>query len=111
MRNPETCIHCGRCDAVCHAFARVEGSKTVNDTECDGCMECVKACPAPNCLEAKALGRVVIAPWVWAALVLGVWFAVYGFAYVTGNWKSPIPAEQFKAAVQSGVLERPSVPQ
>ena len=111
VRAPDACIHCGRCDAVCHAFVRVEASRTVNDTECDGCMDCVKTCPAPNCLEARALGRVVIAPWVWPVLVLGIWFAIYGFAYVTGNWKSPIPAEQFKAAVQSGIIEQPSVPQ
>jgi hypothetical protein len=44
-------------------------------------------------------------------LVVGVWLAIFGFAYITGNWKSPIPAEQFKAAVQSGILEQSSMPQ
>jgi len=110
VRNTETCIHCFRCDNACHAFAAVESKPVVNDTECDGCMECVKVCPVDECLQAKAVGRFVIAPWVWPMLVVGVWLGIYGFAYVTGNWKSPIPPDAFRAAVQSGVLERPSTP-
>lgn len=110
-RDTETCIHCFRCNNVCHAFVPIETSKTVNDTECDGCMECVKVCPVESCLQAKAAGRTVIAPWVWPILVVGLWLAIYGVAYVTGNWRSPIPPDAFRAAVQSGVLERPSTPQ
>jgi len=111
VRTDDACIHCGRCDAVCHAFVRVEASRTVNDTECDGCMECVRVCPAENCLQAKAPGGFVIAPWLWPVLVVGLWLAIFGVAYLSGNWRSPIPPEQFKAAVQSGVLVRESVPQ
>jgi polyferredoxin len=111
VRDDDACIHCSRCDKVCHAFVRIEASNTVNDTECDGCMDCVKICPAENCLEAKAVGRVVIAPWVWPVLAVGLWLAIFGVAYITGNWKSPIPPEQFKAAVQSGILEQSSMPQ
>jgi polyferredoxin len=110
-RSEEACIHCSRCNKVCHAFVDVEASRAVNDTECDGCMDCVKICPADNCLEAKALGRVTIAPWLWAALTVGVWLAIFGFAYVTGNWKSPIPPEDFRTAVQSGSVDRSSMPQ
>jgi polyferredoxin len=111
VRDDDVCIHCGRCDGVCHAFVAVETSRVVNDTECDGCMDCVKACPAEKCLEAKAAGRVVIAPWLWAVLAVGLWLAMFGFAYLTGNWRSPIPPEQFRAAVEAGVIDRPSVPQ
>ena len=109
-RNEDNCIHCSRCNKTCHAFVNVEASRVVNDTECDGCMECVKICPADECLEAKALGRTTIAPWTWALMVVVLWLAIYGVAYVTGNWKSPLKPEQFKAAVQSGILDRPSVP-
>jgi len=111
VRDSDTCIHCHRCNNACHAFVSVETARSVNDTECDGCMDCVKVCPVDNCLQAKAAGRIVIAPWVWPLLVVGVWLTIYGFAYVTGNWKSPIPPDVFKAAVQSGVLERQSLPE
>ncbi len=46
VRNDDACIHCSRCDKVCHAFVGIEASHVVNDTECDGCMDCVKVCPA-----------------------------------------------------------------
>ena len=109
-RSEDACIHCSRCTKTCHAFVDVERAHVVRDTECDGCMECVKVCPAENCLEARAAGRVKIAPWVWPLLVVGIWLAIYGVAAVTGNWKSTISVDQFKAAINSGILERPSVP-
>jgi polyferredoxin len=109
-RNDDACTHCGRCNQACHAFVNVETSHTINDTECDGCMDCVKVCPAEDCLEAKAFGRVTIAPWVWAVLVVGLWLAIYGAAALTGNWKSPIPADQFKTIINSGLIEQSSMP-
>jgi len=110
-RNEETCIHCSRCTKICHAFVDVENDTVVRDTECDGCMDCVKVCPAENCLEAKAPGGLVIAPWVWPLLVVGLWLAIFGFAKVTGNWDTRVTPDQMKAAVQSGVIDRASMPQ
>jgi polyferredoxin len=109
-RDAEACASCGNCSAACHAFIDVEHASVVRDTECDGCMECVKACSAEKALEPRAFGRVRIAPWVWPVLVVGVWLAIFGFAYLTGNWKSPVPAEQFRATINSGILERASAP-
>jgi len=110
VRDDDSCIHCSRCNAVCHGFVPIETSAVVNDTECDGCMDCVNACPAQNCLEAKAFGQQTIPPWLWASLAVGLWLAIFGFAYLTGNWRTPIPPDVFRAAIQSGVLERRSVP-
>ena len=110
-RTDDNCIHCGKCTKACHAFIEVEKAGTVRDTECDGCMECVKVCPAEECLEATAFGRVRVAPWVWVTLVVALWLGIFGVAKVTGRWDSPIPPEQFRAAINSGVLERASVPQ
>jgi len=109
-RDESTCISCGRCAKACHAYCRPDTVRTVRDTECDGCMDCVKACPVEGCLEAKVLGRVRIAPWVWPLLVVAVWLAIYGAAKLSGNWDSSIPPEEFRAAIQSGVLEQSSMP-
>lgn len=111
IRDDDSCIHCGRCNTVCHAFVNVERARTVNDTECDGCMDCVHICPAENCLQAKVAGRLDLAPWLWATLAVGLWLAIFSAAYLSGQWKSPIPPEQFRAAVQSGILEQSSMPQ
>lgn len=105
QRAEESCIHCSACTKSCHAFVDVEHSNRVITPECDGCMDCVKACPVPECLEAKAFGRVRIAPWAWAALVVGTWLVIWGFAKFTGRWDTTIPDEQFKSAINSGLLE------
>jgi polyferredoxin len=105
-RDAETCIHCSKCTKVCHAFVAPENTKRVLAPECDGCMDCVKACPVEGCLEAKAFGRVRIAPWAWPLLVVGVWLAIYGVAKLTGHWDSTIPSETFKQVINSGLLEQ-----
>jgi polyferredoxin len=110
-RNEATCIHCSRCNNVCHAFVDVEAKPVVRDTECDGCMDCVKVCPVDKCLEAKAPGGVTIAPWVWPLLVVGLWLVIFSAAKLSGNWDTTIPSSEFRAAVESGLLERASVPQ
>lgn len=104
-RDAQTCIHCHACTDSCHAFVDVERSSTVHAPECDGCMDCVKACPVDDCLEARALGRVRIAPWVWPLLVVGVWLAIYAGAKLTGNWDTTIPDEAFRQVINSGLIE------
>ncbi len=111
QRSEERCTHCHSCTRVCHAFVDIEAHAVVRDTECDGCMECVKACPADGCLEARAPGGVRIAPWVWPLLVVGLWLAIFGVAKLTGNWNSTVTPDQFRAAISSGILEQQSVPQ
>jgi len=110
-RDADTCINCSRCTASCHAYCEPEKVASVRDTECDGCMECVKACPVDDCLTARAFTKVHIAPWVWPVLVVGLWLTIYGIAAVTGNWKSPVAPDEFKAIINSGLLEQSSMPQ
>jgi len=74
-------------------------------------MECVKACPVDDCLTASAFSRVRIAPWVWPVLAVGLWLAIYGVAALSGNWKSPVAPDEFRAIINSGVLEQSSMPQ
>ena len=109
-RDEETCIHCSKCSHVCHAYIEPEKVAVVRSAECDGCMDCVKVCPVEGCLEAKAVGRVRIAPWVWPLLVVGVWLSVYGIARFTGHWDTTATPDQFKSAITSGLLESKSMP-
>ena len=110
VRNEETCIHCHKCTRVCHAFIAPEDVRVVRDTECDGCMDCVRVCPVADCLEARVAGRARIAFWVWPLLVVGVWLSVYGIAKITGNWDSRLSPDEFRSAINSGVLQQSSTP-
>jgi polyferredoxin len=105
-RDAEACIDCSRCNKACHAFVDVQHSRTVRAPECDGCMDCVEACPVEGCLEARVAGGPRIKPWVWPLLVVAVWFAIIGTAQLTGNWKTTIPDETFRAVINSGLLEQ-----
>ena len=105
-RDPSTCIHCGKCTQSCHAFLSPEKTGRVWAAECDGCMDCVKVCPVEGCLEAKAFSRFRIAPWVWPALVVVLWFGIWGAAKVTGNWNTPIPPQVYQQVINSGLLEQ-----
>lgn len=104
-RKEATCIHCHRCNESCHAFVDVEASGTVRALECDGCMDCVKVCPAEDCLEARGPGGVRIAVWVWPLLVVGLWLAIWGVAKFTGNWDTTIPDDVFRSVINSGLIE------
>ena len=106
VRDEDLCIHCGKCTKVCHAFVDVERSGSVRHSECDGCIDCVRTCPAPGALTARVFGRLSF-PWiVWPIAVVGVWFAIYGVAVSTGHWRSTIPPEVFRQVINSGLLEQ-----
>ena len=104
-RDEDACIHCGKCAHACHTLIDPSKVKTVNSTVCDGCMDCVKVCPVEDCLEAKAFGRVKIAPWMWAAGVVVLWLLIYFIARALGAWHTSISPETFKQYINMGILE------
>jgi polyferredoxin len=106
-REDELCIDCGKCNRVCHAFVDVEHTRRrVWQPECDGCMDCVRVCPAPGALEARALGRFKIKPQTWALVVVGLWLAIFLIAKMTHNWDTTIPLDTLKQVINSGLLEQ-----
>lgn len=103
-RNEETCIDCGKCAKACHALVDPSATKAVHANTCDGCMDCVRACPVDECLEAKFANRITISPWMWGLGVIAVWVVIYLFALAVGQWHTTIPIETFKQVINSGLL-------
>lgn len=106
-RDAEACISCGKCTKACHAFVDVEhAARPIRHPECDGCMDCVRACPVPGALEARAPGGVRIDPRLWAVLVISLWLGGWGVAKMSGAWDTTIPAQTFRQVIQSGMLDQ-----
>jgi len=100
VRDPEVCIDCGMCAKVCHAAVPVDTLGSVRAPECDGCQDCVRACPAPGALTARAFGRFAFPWWVWPLAVVALWLTIYFVALVTGHWQTQLPVETFRQFMQ-----------
>ena len=95
-RNPETCIDCKKCEAICPASIKITNRKTVRNAECIGCLECVESCPATNCLTLSVPVKKEINPIILPMLVLGLFFICYLIARITGHWNTEVPLEVFQ---------------
>jgi polyferredoxin len=91
-RNPNLCIDCGRCSSACHAALPVDRLITVASAECNGCLECVAACPAADTLFLAAPVRHRPIPaGVLAAGIALLFVAIVGYARWAGHWETSIP--------------------
>lgn len=95
VRDAEKCIDCGKCAKACHAAVPVDTLRSVRAPECDGCQDCVRACPAEGALTPRAFGRFTMRWWMWPLGVVVLWLAIYGIAVATGHWHSQLPIETF----------------
>ncbi len=84
-RNADKCVACGACTKACAKGVDVASSRTVRAPECDGCMECVDACPEPGALTSRFLGFQLPAL-AWPLLVVSVWLLIWAIAILTGHW-------------------------
>jgi NAD-dependent dihydropyrimidine dehydrogenase PreA subunit len=93
VRNPITCIDCGKCAQACPGDLPVDRLLSVRSAECTACMSCVAVCPAVGALDLKiGLGRcsAVISPWAMAAGLLIVFLGIVGLARFTGHWHTSL---------------------
>jgi polyferredoxin len=101
VRDAEKCIDCGMCAKACHADVAVDTARSVRAPECDGCADCVLACPKRGALTVRVFGRFQLPWWALPTLAVAVWFGIYGVALLTGHWHSALPESYFVQAVRS----------
>jgi len=91
-RDADTCISCGRCSKACPVGLPVETALRVTSPDCQGCVECVGACPVKGCLGLRVAGKRI--PWWSIALsCLVVLIGASILADMLGYWQSPVPPQ------------------
>ena len=96
VRDPISCIDCGKCAKACPSLIPVDRLMTVRTPECNGCLSCVTACPVKDALEMRTLvaRRRVTAPRI-AIGVAAIFLLVVGYARAAGHWHGNTPEEVF----------------
>jgi polyferredoxin len=100
-RDPKACTACGRCATVCHADVPVNRLESVRAPECDGCLECLRSCPAPGALTTRVAGRFAFPWWGWPLAVVLLWLGAWLLALATGHWRIGVPAETVAAYIRA----------
>lgn len=100
VRNPVSCIDCGKCATACSSFIPVDTLRQVHTAECTACLQCVSACPVDHALELRPRGtsRRLTAGWIATGLVL-LFCLVVGYAKVTGTWDGGVPETMLRRLV------------
>ncbi len=99
-RDAESCISCGKCAAACHADVPVDRLGSVRAPECDGCLECLRACPVPGALTTRLGGRARFRWWIWPLAVVALWIGAWLAALATGNWRVGVPEQTLAAYIR-----------
>jgi polyferredoxin len=96
VRDPISCIDCGKCATACPSLLPVDTLLTVRTPECNGCLTCVSICPVKDALELRTLGRRRRVPALAVATgVAALFLLVVGWAKVSGTWNGDVPEHVF----------------
>ncbi|MCU0247745.1 MAG: 4Fe-4S binding protein [Bryobacter sp.] len=97
VRDETDCKGCNICQKKCFTHVDFLATKTIQDAECNHCLDCTVHCPKPNVLTLKG--------WRWsfshsayaAALVLGL-FVFIGVSQATNHWRTKPELPTFRNA-------------
>jgi NAD-dependent dihydropyrimidine dehydrogenase PreA subunit len=107
-RDKSRCTYCRRCARACQARIAVHEAVRISSPECQGCLECMAACPVEGCLKVQAgyrnkEGKIRTAPvWLIPFLCVALMAAVYFAALGSGHWHSRVTPAELKTLHQQG---------
>ncbi|WP_372807675.1 4Fe-4S binding protein [Pontiella sp.] len=104
-RNVASCIDCRKCTQVCPVNIEVHCAGTVRSDECHACLRCVAVCPVKDTLGlGMRKHRLVIRPWLYAMLIVVLFFGSVVAARLGGIWRNEIPLDRYRRYIP--MLER-----
>lgn len=101
-RVKESCIDCELCTKVCPSNIKVHSITQVWSDECTSCLRCVEECPVKETLVLRARKQSAsVPPWIFGALIAGVFVAITGLGMLTGHWKNSVSPEEYQFRFQN----------
>lgn len=94
-RNSEKCVSCGVCSQVCPANIDVMNKASVASPECIGCWRCISHCRFNNALSMNAFQRLKIPGFIFALLVVALFYGGTVVGKLSGHWVSQISPEEY----------------
>ncbi|MEI6705125.1 MAG: 4Fe-4S binding protein, partial [Deltaproteobacteria bacterium] len=94
-RDTDRCVSCGICSQVCPSYIDVMHMHSVGSPECIGCWRCISHCRFNEALSMRAAGRVLIPGFVFALLVVLIFWGGTLVGKWSGHWETSIPQEEY----------------
>ncbi len=94
-RNPESCISCGVCSKVCPTYIDVMRKTSVASPECIACWRCASHCRFNTALSMSAFQRFALPGFIFAILVVALFYGGTVIGALSGHWHSSIGMEEY----------------
>jgi len=95
-RDRERCVSCGICSQVCPSRIDVMHKKSVTSPECIGCWRCVSHCRFNEALSMRFAGRYAVSGFLFAILVITIFFGTVQIGKATGKWDTNITLPEYR---------------
>lgn len=94
-RNSERCVSCGVCSQVCPTYIDVMHKTSVVSPECIACWRCISHCRFNEALSMRLARRFAVPGFVFAALVVLLFYGGTVIGKLNGHWHSSISLEEY----------------
>lgn len=94
-RDSERCVSCGVCSQVCPTYIDVMHKTSVASPECIACWRCISHCRFNEALSMRAVRRFAVPGFVFAALVVLLFWEGTMIGKLSGHWHSSISLEEY----------------
>ncbi len=95
-RDLDRCISCGVCSQVCPSRIDVMHKQSVTSPECIGCWRCVSHCRFNQALSMRVAGRFVIPGFVFALLVVLIFWGGGAIGKWSGHWHTALGIGEYQ---------------